>query len=341
MSRNIRVTGEKEEKVRALLKPAENDVRVRAFRYYGITRPLYSALFFAHMEGQDRIGFFDPESSIIVLSEALLDCPLSTVRNVFIHECAHAVDSIVNPVMTGHSAFFRDVCGKLGIDSGFEKARIKVELRTKEKAREKLDKLLALTSSSFENEAVIAMEKALSLIKKASLEDREEAEEEKIYSVDLCERKRIGTYIIYISNIIGESTGVFIVKNHMGGSVALTAYGSLEQCESALYLFDYLSSALDSEIIKLRKKGQKISKDSFMMGAWYAIKEKTEKNGDNALVVSLRNENGEKARRLVFKDTTLSSGRSRIHVDRLSFASGSSFGKDLDISGDKQKRIGH
>ena len=340
MDRTIKVIGEKEEKVRAELAFVERETARKAFMYYGITRPLYNGLFFAHMDNEAKLGLFESSSEIIILSESLLDYPFSVVRNIFIHECAHAVDYYCNTDMTGHSPFFREVCDNLGIDKGFEKARIKTDVTLKAKAREKLDKLLALSSSSFENEALVALEKARELIKKASLEEKDSDGEEKIYYVDVYEKGRISAYIIYISLIVGDNTGVFFVKNHKGGSVALTAYGSLEQCESALYLFDYLMSALEEEVGRLRKSGKKVSKDSFMIGAYDAIKKKTSGGKDTALVKSIKHETEEKAKRIAFRDSYLRKGRTNVNVDRGSFDSGSSFGRDLDLSGNRQKRIG-
>lgn len=338
MDRNIKVIGEKEEKTRALLKPLEKEIQSKAFRYYGITRPLYNGIFFVHMEKEEKLGAFIPLNQVIILSEELLDYPVSVVKNIFIHECAHAVDYLFNPHLTGHSAFFREICEKLGIEKGFEKAAVKNDLTSKVRAREKLDKLMAMSSSSFENEAMIALKKARELIEKAALTE-EDTDEEKIYSVEVYEKKRICSYVTYISHIVGENIGVFFVKDHRDESVVLTAYGSVEQCESTLYLFDYLMSALDEEVKRLRKQGKNISKDSFMIGAYEAIRKKTKEQECMALVKSIQNETERKARRLAFKDTTLYTSRSNVRIDPTSFSSGSSFGRDLDLSGERQKRI--
>lgn len=341
VNRNILVIGEKEEKIRIKLKPVEKKVRDRAFASYGITRPLYDGLFFVHMDKDEQLGAFIPSNWIIILSEKLLDYPMSTIENIYIHECAHAVDYIINPAMSGHSKLFREICDKLGIEKGFEKAKIKSEITTKAKAREKLDKLMALTSSSFENEALVAMEKARELIKKANLEEEESEKEaeEKIYSVILDEKSRIPSYLVYISFIVSDSTGAYTIKNHNYGTTSLTAYGSLEQCESALYLFDYLVSALDEEIKRLRGKGNKISRDSFMMGAYYALKTKTEDAPDMAIVKSIKAETEEKAVRIALKDRIITKKRGRVNVDMKSFTSGSAFGSGLDIKGEKQKKL--
>lgn len=340
MDRTIKVIGEKEEKVRALLRPVEKEIQSKAFKYYGITRPLYYGLFFAHMENEGKLGAFVPSDQIIILSENLLDYPVSAIKNVYIHECAHAIDYLFNPNMTGHSPFFREICEKLGIEKGFEKAKIRNDIESKEKAREKLDKLMALSSSSFENEALVALEKARKLIEKAALTE-DDIDEEKIYRVDVYEKKRICTYILYITIIVSENTGIFFVKNHNGESVTMTGYGSLEQCESALYLFDYLLSALEAEVKRLRKQGKNISKDSFMYGAYKAIKAKTASQESTAIVRSIKIETEEKARRIALKDTSLRTTRSKVHLDPASFSSGSTFGNELDLSGERQKRIGH
>ncbi len=341
MDRNIKVIGEREERVRTLLHPIEKEAKEKAFKYYGIIRPLYSGIFFASMEKEDKLGAFIPSSDIIVLSEELLDYPLSVIRNVYLHECAHAIDFIFNPSMTGHSSYFRDICDKLGVEKGFEKAKVREDITLKMKKREKLDKLMALTSSSFENEALIAFQKARELVKKAKLEDDLNTieKEEKIYMVDLYEKKRIATYITYISAIVTDSTGTYNVKNHTGESVILRAHGSLEQCESALYLFDYLISALDNEVARLRKSGKKISKDSFMAGVYTTIKKKTQDSASTSLVKSIKMENQTKAMKLVFKDSTITSRSSNIKLDSGSFSSGATFGESLDLSAEKQKKI--
>lgn len=338
MDRSIKVIGEKEERMRALLLPIEKETKEKARIKYSIITPLYNGLFFAHMDRNEKLGAFIPGERIIILSEELLDYPLSVIRNVYIHECAHAVDYMLNPSMTGHSAIFREIADNLGIDKGFEKARLKDDLLKKEKTREKVEKLIALSSSSFENEAVSALKKARELIEKSAL--NEKIEEDKIYHVDLYESKRISTYILYITYIVSENTGSFIVKDHTQDSVFLTSYGSLEQCESSLYLFDYLFSILEIEVQRLRREGKKVTKDSFMAGVYDALIKKTASSEDTSLVKSIKEETKEKAKKIAFKDTKLRTTTNKVHLDKNSFSSGSSFGKDIDLSGGRQKKIG-
>lgn len=336
MDRTIKVIGEKEEKARILLVPIEKAVREKAYLNYGISRPLYNGLFFVHMKNERELGSFIPQERIIILSEELLDSTLSTLKNVFIHECAHALDYVINSSTSGHSPYFKEICIKLGIEEGFEKAKVERDLIKKGKSKEKLEKLLAMTNSSFENEAMIALNKARKLIEKEGLFNK--SEEEKIYMVDVYEKKRISAYIIYISLIISDNIGVFFVKEHINSEIVLRAYGSVDQCESTLYLFNYLLSSLEKEIKRQRKDGKAITKDSFMIGAYRALKEKN-KTETTALVKSIKNETEEKVRRIAFNDTHLRKSQSRVRLDKSSYDSGSSFGKTLNLNKQEKKLL--
>lgn len=337
MDRIIKVIGEKEEKARKLLLPIENEVRKRARISYGIQMPLYNGIFFVHMKNERKLGSFLLQERIIILSEELLDSPLSTLKNVFIHECAHALDYALNGVTSGHSPYFKELCSFLGIEEGFEKAKIEASLLNKEKKKEKLEKLLAMTSSSFENEAMIALNKARKLIEEDGILAKEN-ESDKIYMVDVYAKKRISAYIAYISLIISDNIGVFFVKEHTNSEIVLRAYGSVDQCESTLYLFDYLLSSLEKEIKKQKKEGKTITKDSFMIGAYRALKEKS-KVETTALVKSIKNETEKRARRIAFNDTHLRKSQSKVHLDKSSYDSGSSFGKTLNLNKQKRKLL--
>ena len=115
---------------------------------------------------------------------------------------------------------------------------------------------------------------------------------------------------------------------------ALRAYGALEEVEAALYLFGDLLSALDEEIKKLKKEGYKITKDSFVIGACPEMEKKlrmADTSSDNALV-TLQNENKEKAKRLCFSEYGIRRTYSKKSVDPTSMSLGQEFGKSMDIS---------
>ena len=339
MDRTIKVIGEKEEKARILLVPIEKAGREKAYSNYDVSTPLYNGIFFVHMKNKRKLGSFIFQERIIILSEELLDYPFSTLTNVFIHECGHAVDFFLNGCTTGHSSFFREICLTLGIDPGFEKARVKKDLLNKEKAKSKVEKLLRMTESSFENEAMIALNKARELIEKERLNSSNDAKEEKIYYVDAYNALRIPTYITYIAHIVSDNTATFFIKDCKRDYNSLTFYGTVEQCENVLYLFDYLTQILDDEVKRQRKNGVRITKDSFMVGAYQALKKRSESSNNTAIVKSIKEETKEKALRIVFKNTHLSSSKRRIHIDPNSYKRGSNFASTLDLNKNKQKKL--
>lgn len=338
--RTIKVIGEKEERIRWKLRATEREIEEILAQKYQIYIPLCSGYFFAHFSSDDSLGEYSPELDTIILSEKLLDYPFSTLRNVFIHEYAHAVDFFLNcESSSGHSPFFREICLTLGIDPGFEKARVKKDLISKEKAKNKVEKLLRMTESSFENEAMIALNKARELIQKERLDNSENIKEEKIYYVDAYSALRIPTYITYIAHIVSDNTATFFIKDCRSDCSSLTFYGTVEQCENVLYLFDYLTQILDDEVKRQRKNGVRITKDSFMIGAYQALKKRSESSNSTDLVRSIKEETREKALRIAFKNTHLSKSKSRVHIDANSYNSGSSFASKLDLNKEKQKKL--
>ncbi|MBQ0070308.1 MAG: DUF2786 domain-containing protein, partial [Spirochaetales bacterium] len=314
------------------------------YQTYGCRATLYDAFFFAPPLQKTNLGRFESEGRLIILSEELLEEPFPVVQNIFLHELAHALDYALHGSCSGHSPLFREYCAVLGVEEGFEKAKVKNALRSQKDLSRKVEKLLALTSSPFENEALEALSKAQKLIAKGALEEKEEnrKKDERIYTVDLYEAGRTPLYCVWLMSFTGSATGCFLVKcqGELGGKVT-RAYGTLEQVEAALYLFDYLTSSLEDEIKRLKKEGHAITKDSFVMGAVPEMRKKLEgmdRESSTALVV-LQNDNAKKAKKLVFSGQHLRSTRSTGHVGSTeSYRLGAKFGQNLDISRHKDTK---
>ena len=211
------------------------------------------------------------------------------------------------------------------------------------KIKERMAKLMAMSSSPFENEAMVALSKARKLLlENSKLLNTEEKKEDKIYEVDLYEGGRIPSYALRLGSFVGKATGVYILKvlGEANGSV-VRAYGSLEEVEAALYLYGNLFSSLDGEIARLRNQGYKITKDSFVAGACPEMEKKLEHadaQSDNALI-SIQQENRDKARRLCLTGKyvfTKSHSRSRCDMNSLSM--GKEFGKGVNISSSMGKK---
>ena len=336
MLNTIRVIGEKEGEVRSRLQDTEKEIADIVLRRWNIRDKIYSSIFFVVFPQKDRLGSFLPEGRIILLSESLLYSDFSVLRNVFIHETAHALDHRLNGYPSGHTPQFREYCIILGIDQGFEKAKLNMAMKNQERVKEKMEKLMALSSSPFENEAMIALSKARKLLlENEEILKTEEKKEDKIYEVDLYESGRVPYYVSRLSSFTGKATGSFVVKVLGNGNKSvLRAYGRLEEVEAALYLFSHLLDSLEEEIKRLRKNGMKVTKDSFAAGACPEMEKKLRSNdesSDRALTV-VQDENRRKAKRLVFSSYTFTRSTSHATSDSSSMAMGRDFGKKMDIS---------
>ena len=337
MDQTIRVTGEKESEVRIKLELVEKELKDRIRKVWNISDPIYQEIFFVVFTMKDRLGEFDAEQGLILLSEDLIYQEFSLLKNVFLHEAAHAIDFALNGYGGGaHTPKFREYCALIGVEDGFDKARIKHKLDEDVKIKERMAKLMAMSSSPFENEAMIALSKARKLLLENSEALKEQNDkEDKIYDVNLYEAGRLPYYLNRLAQFVGKATGVFIVKVlGTDKGTALRAYGALEEVEAALYLFGDLLSALDEEIKKLKKEGYKITKDSFVIGACPEMEKKlrmADTSSDNALV-SLQNENKEKAKRLCFSGYSFRRTYSNKSLDPTSMSLGQKFGEAMDIS---------
>ena len=254
MDQTIRVTGEKESEVRIKLELVEKELKDRIRKVWNISDPIYQEIFFVVFTMKDRLGEFDAEQGLILLSEDLIYQDFSLLKNVFLHEAAHAIDFALNGYGGGaHTPKFREYCALIGVEDGFDKARIKHKLDEDVKIKERMAKLMAMSSSPFENEAMIALSKARKLLLENSEALKEQNDkEDKIYDVNLYEAGRLPYYLNRLAQFVGKATGVFIVKVlGTDKGTAIRAYGALEEVEAALYLFGDLLSALDEETKKL------------------------------------------------------------------------------------------
>lgn len=340
MNRNIKVTSDRENEIKAFLNKIGREKEKNAIIDYGLCEKLYEELFFAPISQNNTLASFYPDGKYIVLNEVLLDYDISRtdVENIFLHELAHALDFAINKKTTGHSIYFREYCSYLGVDKGFEKSRVKANLEGRRKSQDRIKKLMALTASPFENEAMIALSKAQKLMIDTKVEKKDE---EKLYIAELYENGRISLYISKIASFISRITGVFIVKCKNDKLFVLTAYGGFDEVEFSIYLFDYLIQSFEKEIRKLRKKGEHISKDAFIAGAIPELEAKISSKNENAnALIAIQDENKNKAQRLIFHNGLRTVKYSSRQISRDNYHKGALFAKQLDIpKGINQKKI--
>lgn len=116
MDQTIRVSGEKETEIRVKLKEVEEDLKKTALLKWNIKAPLYDRIFFVVFREKDRLGEFNTREHVILLSEDLIYQDFSVLKNVFLHEAAHAIDYALNGLReAGHTPRFREYCAAIEI----------------------------------------------------------------------------------------------------------------------------------------------------------------------------------------------------------------------------------
>lgn len=339
MNRNIWVTSDKENAIRKDLALLESEKERTIQREYRVYSPLANGIFFAPIS-DDKLGAFYPDSKYIILNEELLDNSIpATIRNVFIHELAHGMDYLLNGQLSGHSTRFREYCSFLGIEEGFDKAKVRANITKERKIESRIEKLIALSSSPFENEALAALKKAQELMVESN---KKYSGEERLYISELYESKRVPFYVTKLCSFVSMVSGVFIVKCKTEYASVLRAYGDFEQVEFSLYLFDYLSNAVDKEASNLRRGGKRITKDSFVMGAIPEMERKlslSAKEASTALLI-IQDKNKQKAKRLVFGKGLRTICYNPRSISKESYDLGGDFARTLDIpAGIKQRKL--
>lgn len=334
VERLIRVTSDalNDERNRAIAMARTHEAA--AHELYSFHSPIFSDILIAPDLKGKALGLFSIEDKLIILNEKIMNLDEAVRDNIIKHELSHALEYALTGISTGHTPLFRAICKGLGIDEGFEKAKIVISLKERDKKARKIEKLLALSTSPFENEAMEALEKAQKLMLENRIESHANTKEEKIYYSSIYSSGRTPFYITSILNFVSESTGAFIVRSSKGGKIHSTCYGSLEEVELSIYLFDYICSALEQEVRKSRTAGIGITRDSFILGAIPEMRKHlySADNANKEAIVKVRDENAKLCKRLVFTDTKLRTKKYSVHMnDAKSYDNGKKFGKSLAI----------
>ena len=296
----------------------------------GIQDPLVSAILISPALDQNRLGYFRYTSRLIVISEELVESGREDdIINVFLHELSHALDYRLFGALE-HGATFHTCCRMLGVEEGFDKSTIRLSVKKGNAKREKIRKLMALSASPFENESAIAIQKAKEMMAEggAGLYD-----DERIYTAALYSAGRFSYGIKMLLNYIEKTSGVFLITSNEGGTKKALVYGSLEEVEFSIYLFDYLESSVKAEIQALRSKGDKVSRDNFIMGMIEALSSKTEGSSADKAIIAIQSKNMDAAKRIVYPESRFSRrvSHSYISFDKDSYGHGKGFGDNLSV----------
>ena len=219
-------------------------------RRKGVVAP---RILFSTLEASDKLGYFDSTQNLIVLTENLLGDAAKEMReNVFLHELAHYVDYLRHH-NTAHDATFRAVCNELGVDPDYSYAVVRNYIEKKQNMQKKVEKLVALSSSDFEGEAESAISKAKALMEKYNIDYTVENKEE-IYGIDFHKARKIKTWETLLMSVISNLTGAFRLTQCGYNERTLSFFGSREQCEFSLYLWEHFTYHINEKYNEIKDR---------------------------------------------------------------------------------------
>lgn len=224
---------------------------------------------------QDRmLGYFDPNFYELGFNECLMHSGREQLRNVIRHELAHYLTFILHgETAQPHAPEFKAFCRQMGWGEEVYQASFHLEpgAELEESAIfRKVQKLMALSTSSNKNEAEQAMIKSQQLLLKHNIESRyiEGEEEEKIFLKRLLKQKRKDAKMCAIGTIL-STFFVSVVFTRSGDFVYLEILGNGVNVEIA----EYVANILHVELEKLwhQAKGSAnlkgaIARNSFFFG---------------------------------------------------------------------------
>lgn len=223
------------------------------------------------------LGYFDSQFYELGFHESLMRTHQEQLYNVIRHEIAHYLTFIeYGDRVLPHAEEFRSVCQRLGWGESVFRATICLEEcalispREESSVLRKVKKLMALASSSNQNEAELAMIKSHELLLKHNIDTSRisELDEEQMVLKRIRKQKRENAKMRAIARIL-ETFFVSCVFNRIREHTFLEILGTAVNVEIA----DYVASFLDVELDKLWEQAKDeaglkgmVAKNSFFLG---------------------------------------------------------------------------
>jgi Protein of unknown function (DUF2786)/SprT-like family len=223
---------------------------------------------------RNLLGYFDPVFYELGFHSGLMDSYEGRLCDVIRHELAHYMTFIrLGEGVQPHGAEFRRFCESMGWGKEVYAATclLEGEYHTEESSvLRKVKKLMALASSSSENEAESAMIKSRQLLLKHNLELRSLCtdEEECVVAQRVLEQKKVGGKMRAIARIL-QTFFVSVVFRRGADVTCLEIVGSKMNVEIALYVAHFLDQELERLWDQVWKTGRArgvVAKNSFFQG---------------------------------------------------------------------------
>jgi hypothetical protein len=253
------------------------------------------------MESTTHWGTWDSENRTIWISRKLIkDCPWFCVESILRHEMAHQYCSeFLQSNERPHGDLFKKACERLGVPREFRGATVglqetlldwKAQKQDDESERlfSKVQKLLALATSSNEHEALLAMNKVREIYAKHNLDkyqggDHEKSKENMAHVFISHKKKRIEAHQDKIAGILVGHFFVKVLFSREFDSRTLQEYksiqliGTRENVLMAEYVYYFLLQQTDFLIRELKKKKHGLTRleaKSYRLGVLQGFSEK-------------------------------------------------------------------
>lgn len=290
------------------------------------------------------LAYFDSNFFELGFHECLIHSNRQQLKDIVRHELAHYMTFIqYGASIQAHGPEFRKFCIQIGWGEDVSRATICLEGQINPAVNEesgvfrKVQKLMALATSSNKNEAEQAMIKSQQLLLKHNIEFVEVEDDDKVFLKRIMKQKRVDAKMRSIAKIL-ETFFVNIVFSKGTESTYLEVLGNAVNIEIAEYVAAYLHSELDHLWAHTQKnthlKGT-VAKNSFFLGLAVgycdkiqALKREYNTETSKALLV-IENKLVE-AKEMVYP--RLSSTRSSSQLCRESSALGEKVGRQLTIN---------
>lgn len=223
------------------------------------------------------LGYFDPDFYELGFNECLMHASRKQLYNIIRHELAHYITFInYGGTIQTHGAEFKAFCQRMGWDEEVYKAAscLEQELNISDNEESnilrKIKKLMALATSSNQNEAEQAMIKSQQLLLKHNIESKYigNEDDEKIFLRRIMKQKKDNAKMRSIAKIL-ETFFVSIVYGRAGDYTYLEVLGSAVNIEIAEYVANVLHYEMDNlwdQAQKHAKLKGAIAKNSFFLG---------------------------------------------------------------------------
>lgn len=253
------------------------------------------------MESTSHWGQWDSENRTIWISRKLIkESRWFFVESILRHEMAHQYCSEFHPSgERPHGDLFKKACERLGVPREFRGATVslqetcldwKTQKQDDESERlfNKVQKLLALATSSNEHEALLAMNKVREIYAKYNLDkyfggDHEKSQDSMAHVFICHKKKRLEAHQDKIAGILVGHFFVKVLFSKEFDSQTLQEYkaiqliGTRENVLMAEYVYYFLLQQTDFLVRELRKKKQGLNRmeaKSYRLGVLQGFSEK-------------------------------------------------------------------